>query len=355
VRDLPRSGSLSAGFRGFCAWDSRRGESQAAGQTACRGYPRQTLVKPVIAGLVVAAALVAGGCAGSGGDRAATPKPKPAPSSRFAYDASRPLAVRDAGRVNSNYPIAVRDVSYASGGRRIEAFLAVPPGGGRRPAAVYLHGSGGDRRQLLVPAVWLAGRGAVTLAITAPSAQAPVMSGLSADAALRRQRDLALADVLAVRRGFDLLRARRDVDGSRLAYVGWSAGARTGALLAGVERRVKAFALMSGGATPVAEYAASAPASLRDDVRRVLGEVDPLRTIRHARAGSLLLQDGRRDAIVPRAALDALVQAAPRGTDVRWYPAGHELDKAAYRDQLAWLARRLEIDGPPVRGAVTGP
>jgi dienelactone hydrolase len=294
-------------------------------------------------------ALLAAGC--GGGEDAATPKP----TSPFAYDAGRPLAVRDAGRVNSNYPIAIRDVSYASSGRRVEAFLAVPAGQQRRPAAVYLHGSGGDRRQLLVHAVWLAGRGAVTLAITAPSASEPAESDLAPAAALRRQRDLAVADVVAVRRGFDLLRARRDVDGSRLGFVGWSAGARTGALLAGVERRAKAFVLMSGGARPVAEYAAQAPPELRGEVRKALAEVDPLRTIRQARADTLLLQDGRRDEIVPRAALNALADAAPEGTDVRWYDAGHDLDEAAFRDQLTWLARRLEIDGRPVRGAVTGP
>jgi dienelactone hydrolase len=311
------------------------------------------LASRLLAAFVLTVALLSGGCGGSAEEGAANPTVDS--SSPFAYDSARPLEVRDVGRVNKNYPIAVRDVSYESGGRRVEAFLAIPPGGQRRPAIVYLHGSGGDRSQLLVPAVWLAGRGALTLAITAPSARASATSGLSPEAALRRQRDLAVADVIAVRRAFDLVRARPDVDASRLGYVGWSSGARTGALLAGVERRVKAFVLMSGGATPVAEYAADAPLELRNDVRRLLGEVDPLQTIRHARAGTLLLQDGRRDQIVPRSALDALAHAAPTGTDVRWYPAGHDLDEAAYRDQLAWLAGRLGIDGHPVRGAVTGP
>jgi dienelactone hydrolase len=298
------------------------------------------------------AAVLASGCRESRSRDAASATPTPSP---FAYDASRPLSVRDAGRVNANYPIALRDVSYLSGGRRIEGFLAVPPGTRRRPAAVYLHGSGGDRRQLLVHAVWLAGRGAVTLAITAPSAAAAADPGLAPRAALRRQRDLAVADVVAVRRAFDLLRARRDVDGSRLAFVGWSAGARTGALLAGVERRVSAFVLMSGGATPVSAYTAAAPPQLRSEVRRLLGEVDPLRTIRNARARTLLLQDGRRDAVVPREALEALAEAAPEGTDVRWYDAGHDLDEAAFRQQLDWLARRLQLDGPPVPGAIIGP
>jgi dienelactone hydrolase len=303
------------------------------------------------AALALAAAAVAAGC-GSSSDESVR---SGAPPSPFAYDQSRPLAFRDAGRVNKNYPIAVRNVSYLSGGRRIQGFLAVPPGSRRRPAAVYLHGSGGDRRQLLVHAVWLAGRGAVTLAITAPSSSPPAESGVSPLATLRRQRDLTLADVVAVRRAFDLLRSRRDVDGSRLAFVGWSAGARTGALLAGVERRVRAFVLMSGGATPVGVYAATAPQQLRAQVQRLLSEVDPLQTIRRARARTLLLQDGRRDDVVPREALTALATAAPKGTDVRWYPAGHDLDETAFRDQLEWLTRRLGLRGAAVPGAVTGP
>jgi len=69
----------------------------------------------------------------------------------------------------------------------------------------------------------------------------------------------------------------------------------------------------------------------------------------------LLLQNGRKDAVVPKAALGAIVAAAPRGTDVRWYPAGHGLTIAAFRDQLDWLSRKLPIRGPAVAGAKTGP
>jgi dienelactone hydrolase len=304
-------------------------------------------------GAVAAVVLLASGCGGS--DETA-PSPPPPPASPFAYDASAPLAVRDRGRVNEAYPIAVRDVSYASAGGRVEAYLAVPPARGRRPGAVVLHGSGGDRGQLLLNGLWLAGRGAVTIAITAPSATAAADAsrGLSPRQALRRQRDLAVRDAVAVRRALDLLAVRPDVDPARLGFLGWSAGARTGAVLAGVEPRLDGLVLMSGGAAPVSQYVAQAPAELRPEVRRLLGEVDPLRYVRRARPERLLLQNGRRDEVVPRAALDALAGAAPTGAEVRWYDAGHELDLAAYRQQLDWLADRLGA-GPVVRGARTGP
>jgi len=36
-----------------------------------------------------------------------------------------------------------------------------------------------------------------------------------------------------------------------------------------------------------------------------------------------------------------LAHAAPARTRVRWYDAGHPLNGAAYRGQLAWLEQRL--------------
>lgn len=295
-----------------------------------------------LAVLVLAAGLTAGATAAVAGD------------SPFTYQTLRPLAVRDAGPVNSNYPVTIRSISYAGGHNRVDAFLAIPPRSGRRAAVVYVHGSGGDRRQLLVPAVWLAGRGAVTLTITAPSSIARMPAGLTVVQKLEWERDIAVRDVVAVRRAVDLLRARRDVDPNRIGYVGWSAGAKTGALLSGAEPRLRALVLMSGGSPPLADFVKQAPANLRADVRRVLGSVDPLRWIARARPGSLFLQDGTKDTVVPHSALVRLSEAAPAKTKVTWYPTGHALGNQAYRDQLAWLTKKLRV-GPRVRSAQTGP
>jgi dienelactone hydrolase len=160
-------------------------------------------------------------------------------------------------------------------------------------------------------------------------------------ALLAESRAVALADAQAVRRAADVLSARADVDPHRLGYLGWSAGAKTGALVAAFDGRFRALALLSGGAQPVSAFVAAAPAPFRKAVLRVLTSIDPLTAIRKAKPGTILLEDGRRDAIVPRAALDNFVRAAPKGTVVRWYPAGHALDSAAFRDAEHWLAHRL--------------
>jgi poly(3-hydroxybutyrate) depolymerase len=290
----------------------------------------------------LALALVAAGC----GSSSSPSRPKP-----FSYDAAAPLRYVDHGRVNTRkYPLAVHDVSYRSGGRRIAGYLVLPPGRRRHPAVVFVHGAGGDRSELLRQAGWLAARHVVTLTITAPSAAARIPPA-TPTALLAETRATAVADVVAVRRAVDLLRSLDVVDPARIGYVGWSAGARTGTLLAASESRLRALVLLSAGAAPVSAYVAEAPPAFRSRVRRVFGSVDPLRYLPRARPGSLLLEDGRRDEIVPRYALLNVIHAAPRGTAVRWYDAPHALGRRAYRDAFVWLARKLPIGGPPVRGA----
>jgi dienelactone hydrolase len=300
----------------------------------------------------VSVSLLAGGCGGSSADGNAR---APARAGLFDYDRSTPLGFRDRGRINHGYPIAVRDVSYASPkGGRVPGYLIVPPGRGRRPAVIYMHGSGGTRIDFVVPGTWMAARGAVALTIASPAARSREAAAAGTQS-LERQRDLTVQNIVDLRRAVDLLRSLPEVDPNRIAYVGYSAGARTGAILAGVEHRIKAYDLLSGGASPPAEYARAAPRRLRARITRVLGSVDPLRYVRRAAPSTLFFQDGRRDRVVPRRALVALAGAGSTPKQVRWYDAGHGLDERAYRDQLRWLSRRLDLDGPIVPGAVTGP
>ena len=307
-------------------------------------------------GRAAAIALVALAAAGCGSGGGTTTGSAPASSSAVRSDASAPLGYRNAGRVNRPYPIAVDDISYAVPGGRVQGYVALPPGKERVPAVIYLHGSGEDRERFLLPAAWVAGRRAVGMTITLPSSNAAAPpSGSTPGQLLARDRRIFAADVIAVRRAVDLLAGLPQVDPKRIGLVGWSLGARVAAVTAGAEPRIRATVLMSGGSMPVSAYVARAPVSLRAQVRSSLSQIDPLRWIRRAHPGSVLIQDGRKDAIVPRAALVAIANAAPRGSVVRWYPAGHGLNAQVYRDQLAFLASKLPIRGPTVPGAETGP
>jgi dienelactone hydrolase len=288
-------------------------------------------VPRAVVALVLLAAL-ASGCGGSTEDGDDT----------FAYDTGAPLEVETGARLEGEPD--VRPLSYASGDGRVEGYLVAPAQGDALPAVVYLHGAGGDRSQMLPLAEQLAARGAVAVTLSLPSASAMPPSGLTPEGTLRWQRDTIVADVVAVRRALDVLAADERVDPDRLGLVGWSFGGRMGALVTGVDDRLRATVLMSAGAAPVSEYVAAAPADLRDDVEAVLTPIDPLTRIADAK-GAILLQAGRMDSVVPADALQALADAAPDDAELRWYEAEHQLDDRARSEQLDWLEERLGIDG----------
>jgi predicted esterase len=236
----------------------------------------------------------------------------------FAYDRSQPLDYVNRGRISAREdPIKVEDISFRSGPLVIEGYLVRPPGRATRPAVVLVHGSSGDRSELLEQARRLAEGNIVALTITEPSTSNPPARGRSVTESLRRLQSGQVRDVVAVRQAVDLLQSLPGVDPKRIGYLGWSAGARGGTFVAASEPRVKALALLSAGAAPISAYVAGTPPSLRRQVRAVLTRIDPIRYVRLARPGSLLLEDGRRDEIVPRSALLNVIRAAPPGTKLR--------------------------------------
>jgi dienelactone hydrolase len=195
----------------------------------------------------------------------------------------------------------VHRIAFAgAGGAPVYGFLVTPRRTGRYPAVLFLHGSGGTASDFLQWAEGLAAGGVVGMTIQQPN-----------DAA-----DYAPL-VVNARRALDALQHLPDVDRSRLGVLGFSLGAQTAAILAGVDHRVRAVSLASGRGT--------------DEV---------LREVRHAHA-HFLVEAGRRDEIVPQAQLQALARAAPQPKQVRWFDAPHTLTAAAFVGQIEWLRRQL--------------
>ncbi len=307
---------------------------------AMPGSPGRARRRARLAALLLVPAGV-GACGGGGAGSTPAAAPAGPPLLHFAEAAKRPLGYLDHGVVSRRGAIEVRDVSYLSRGRRVAGYLVERSGAGRRPGVVLVHGSGGDRSELLGDAVALASRGVVALTITEPSSASPPPPPTSNAELLAQSRLTVVEDVVAVRRAADVLQALPSVNPQRIGYLGWSAGAKTGAFVAASDRRFGALVLLSGGADTLSQFVAAAPRALRPSVRRVLGSVDPLRYLALARPGTLLLEDGTRDSVVPRPALENFARAAPRDTVVRWYAADHPLNEAAFRAAFAWLVRKL--------------
>ena len=167
----------------------------------------------------------------------------------FLYDRKMPLDVREIG-VENRDGIQVHDISYVSPkGGRVTAYLVAPPGKGKFAGLIFMHMRPGSRTIFLDEALSYARTGAVSLVIDAPFSRAgeskrdfdPTVTHPEID------RDIYIQTVIDLRRGVDLLLSRRDVDRKRIGFVGHSFGAHTGALLAGVEKRIKAYVIMAGG------------------------------------------------------------------------------------------------------------
>ncbi|HMI99975.1 MAG TPA: acetylxylan esterase [Gaiellaceae bacterium] len=292
---------------------------------------------------VLAAVGALAGC-GGGGSHSSASSSLDAP---FAYDASKALVLKTAQTTRVG-GVDVRDVSFkGAAGETIPAYLIVPPGKGPYPAVIYAHGSSGSRRDLLPSAVGVAERGAVAIALdmnysSARGGANPLPEGLDG---VKTATKNEIESVVEIRRTVDLLRSLPYVDENKLGFVGWSAGARTGAVLAGVEHRIKAYDLLSGGAAPVSFYLEQAPKNIRGELKGELIQTDPLRYISHAAPSALFFQDGRHDDTVPRGALVRLAGAGSEPKELRFYNAGHVPASAAWTDSAKWLSQRLGLHG----------
>ena len=305
-------------------------------------------VGAAVAAIMVVAA-VAGCGGGGGGNNTTTTSTGP---KLFDYDQSATLGYHDRGVVPDTSP-KVHDVSFTSPrGGSVQGYLTVPPGKGPFPAVIFLHGSGGSRRNFVSEASWLSGRNVVGLTIDSPFVRPrPTLSGMPG---IRQERNLEAQSVVDTRRAVDVLDSLPYVDKDRIGLLGFSAGAKTAAIAAGVDPRFKATVIVSGGAPPVESFVDTAPAKFRGQIRTLLASVDPYRYVGKAQ-GKLLIQIGRADEEVTQGDLGRMVEAA-KDAEVKRYDAGHVLvtNAGAIRDELDWLAKKLDAQGT-VPGALTGP
>ena len=220
---------------------------------------------------------------------------------------------------------------------RIPATLLLPPAGVSAPAALLLHGYSSRKEHMSEGAGRaLLAEGIASLAIDLP------MHGERDDPVQRQATRNPLELMRRWREGLEecslslrYLAARPDVDGEKLAIVGYSLGSFVGIVVAARESSVKAVVLAAGGdlpsRTPLAAIA-----------RRV---ADPIKAVRQLDGRPLLMVNGKRDRTVSPDQAQRLFGAASEPKELRWWDGGHILPAAAARDAAAWLAARLSSAG----------
>jgi dienelactone hydrolase len=287
----------------------------------------------------------------------AQPKPIERLRQMFEYDSRAPIDVKENG-VEDRNGVRIHDISYRSPkGGRVTAYLLVPVTKRRKMAGViFMHSRPGSRKNFLDEALKLSAAGAVSLLVDAPFSRVgdskrdfdPTVTHPEVD------RDIYIHTVVDLQRGVDLLLSRSDVDPKRIGFIGHSFGAHTGALLAGVDKRIKAYVIMAG-APSLTEFlrTSTLPAivktrdSLTTEQREryftILADVDPIAYIGHAAPSALFLQFGKTDSYPTDDNAKLYAEKAKDPKLVKFYDAGHALNEEARSDRADWLRKQISI------------
>ncbi|HLM59951.1 MAG TPA: acetylxylan esterase [Pyrinomonadaceae bacterium] len=274
----------------------------------------------------------------------------------FDYQKNAPLDVKE-NAVEEKNGVSIHDISYASPkGGRVSAYLLVPSRKGKFAGVIFMHSRPGSRNTFLDEGITLSRAGAVSLLIDAPFSRAGE-SKREFDPTVTKpkdDRDIYVQTVVDLRRGVDLLVSRSDVDRKRIGLVGHSYGAHTGAVLAGVEKRIKAYVIMAG-APSLAEFLRSStlPAIVktRNDLTKeqqenyfnTLASVDPINYIGYVAPSALFFQFGKTDSYPTEETAKVYSEKASNPKLVKFYDAGHALNDEARRDRAEWLQRQIKL------------
>jgi dienelactone hydrolase len=267
----------------------------------------------------------------------------------FAYDVNAPLNLQQTVESTSN-GVEARAISYSSpDGGSVTGLMFDPiTRSSLRPGIVLMHGAPGNARQMTAQAQQLAELGAVVIAIDAPHAR----RGGSWVQFTTQDRVEQIQLIKDLQRAVDVLRARVNVADERIAYVGVSYGGAMGALFAGIERRLKAAALVVADGGLVSHFTgpddlsvmAGLSCATRASWFEAMTPIEPIRFVGLASPTALLLQSGRLDALVPVADAEQLHAAAREPKTILWYDAGHGLNQQALFDRLDWLHVQIGLD-----------
>jgi dienelactone hydrolase len=276
------------------------------------------------------------------------------PSREFDYDSKAPLDIQEAA-VEHRGNVAIHDISYASPkGGRVPAYLVVPQGKGPFAAVLWGHwywqnSAYFNRKEFLEEAVVLARAGVVSLLPTGPGARAGHVQ--DKDPLSDQQVAELVQAIVDMRRGADLLLARKDVGPQRLAYVGHSYNATAGGFLSGVDKRFKAFVLMAGGLSDEVDMKTEEFQQFRQKLGPEKVDVftikyawtDPGKFVSHAAPATVFLQYATQEKFLTaeRARQYAALVSEPK--QFKLYDAPHSLNAEARRDRIAFLSAQLKL------------
>lgn len=272
----------------------------------------------------------------------------------FDYDQKAPLEIKQVG-IQRREHATVYDIAYASPkGGVVPAYLVVPKGKGPFAAIIWGHwywqnSSMRNRKQFLDEALVLAQAGVVSLLTDGPVAR-PGHEDIK-DPLDDRQATEFIQQVIDMRRGVDLLWARRDVDRKRIAFVGHSYNAGVGALLSGVDRRFKAFVLMAGSMSDEVNSQTQGYQEFRQKIGPEKLDafvakyyyLDQGKYVSHAAPAVVFLQFANHEKFLTPELTRKHAAVVSEPKQVKFYETEHALNAEARRDRIQFLTEQLKL------------
>jgi dienelactone hydrolase len=263
---------------------------------------------------------------------------------QFDYNANAPLDVNVVGVVKQGN-ISTYDITYISEGRTISAYLVVPGGKGPFAGVVFMHwlasAPDANRTEFLKEAVTLARAGTVSIL---PQGFFP---WVEQPTDVAHDCSFAIQQTIALRRALDVVLSNKAVDPNRIAFVGHDFGAMYGSILAGVDHRFKAFALM----TPttrfsnwfIAFWLVTLNPLQRLQYADATASLDPITFIGQATPAPVLLQFAKHDIFLSLTEELNFQELVSSPHDIKAYDADHHLNDVARQDRIAWVSQHLGL------------
>jgi dienelactone hydrolase len=239
------------------------------------------------------------------------------------------------------------DVRIHAGNDVIGGRFVEPEGGASHPGVLFVHWLGDPKTtnmtEFVPEAQALARRGVASLMIDAFWAKPNWFETGRSPAT-----DYAdsLRQVAQLRAAIDALAAHPNIDGARLAFVGHDFGAMYGAVLSGLDARIRFFVFIAGNPDFATWYLLGKKPADVAAYKRQMAPLDPLSYLRVSHGADYLYQFGLKDQYIPIDRAHRFFDASPSPKALMFYAGGHALrSPLAVSDRIEWLLSRFGASG----------
>jgi uncharacterized protein len=266
----------------------------------------------------------------------------PATPAHYNYDASiplNPILKELPDKTPSQTELRKRwHLTYSStNGERVTAIFTLPQkASGPYPAVIMLAGSGGhkDVDYVRIASDMMSTLGYATLSIDAQYHGERSKPGKSGDIHLVGDpvmRDGWTQTVIDLRRAVDFLLSRRNIDATKIGYLGFSQGGMIGGTFIGVEPRIAAACLAIPGGGFYEEGKKRGLVTPENDAQFLANAkmTDPIYFLGQFSPRPLLVLSATKDELIPKSMTDALYNAAKEPKQIKWFNSGHVLPPSA--------------------------